>query len=196
MLALHVLSRLGLLAPSRGGAHAHFPLLHRSEARMPPQPAPVWPLHRWPREMVECFGRWRTTNVGIARCSLAYVCRQLSSHVTHSCWIVEATGCLASFLLWASVDCECQENQGCYVWSTQVCVSGFSVWGRSYRVTKLFQVSRCWATWHKRYASCNTLVSNVKEKGSFCIAAQMRRAAHLWSNITMPAVWCTSQTGA
>ncbi len=30
---------------------------------------------------------------------LAFVCRRLSSHVTHSYWIAEATGCLASFLL-------------------------------------------------------------------------------------------------
>ncbi len=196
MLALHVPSRPGLLAPSRGGAHAHFPLPHRSEARMRPQPALVWPLHRWPREAVECFGRWRTTNVGIASYSFASVCRRFSSHVTHSCWIVEATGCLASFLLWASIDCECQENQGCCVWSTQVCVSGFSVWGRSYRAIKLFQVSRCWAAWHKRYASCNTSVNNVREKNSFCIAAQMHRATHLWFSITMPVVWCISQTSA
>ncbi len=56
MLALHVPSRPDLPAPSRGGAHAHFPLPHRSEARMPPQPALVWPLHRWPREIAECFG--------------------------------------------------------------------------------------------------------------------------------------------
>jgi len=46
MLALHVPSKPGLLAPSRGGAHAHFLLPHRSEVRMPPQLAPVWPLHR------------------------------------------------------------------------------------------------------------------------------------------------------
>jgi len=38
------------------GAHAHFPLPHRSEVRMPLQPTPVWPLHRWPRETAECFG--------------------------------------------------------------------------------------------------------------------------------------------
>jgi hypothetical protein len=99
-------------------------------------------------------------------------------------------------LLWASVDYECQENQGCCVWSTQVCVLGFSVWGRSYRATKLFQVSRCWAARHKRYASGNTTVSNVKEKGSFCITTQMRKAAHLWPNIIMPTVWCTSKTSA
>jgi len=60
--------------------------------------------------------------------------------------------------------------------------------------TKLFQVSRCWTTRHERYVSGNTAFSNVREKGSFCIVAQMRRAAHLWPNITMPAVWCTSQT--
>jgi len=149
---------------------------------MPPQPAHVWPLHRWPRETAECFGGWHTTNVGITSYSLTFVCRWLSSHVTHSCWIAEATGCLASFLLWASVDYECQENQGCCVWSTQVCVSSFLIWGRSYRATKLFQVSRCWATRHKRYASGNTAVSNVKEKGT-CIAAQMCRAAHLWPSI-------------
>jgi hypothetical protein len=95
-------------------------------------------------------------------------------------------------LLWALVDYECQENQGCCVWSTQVCVSSFLVWRRSYRAIKLFQVSRCWATWHKRYASDNTAVSNVREKGSFCIAAQMCKAAHLWPSITMPVVWCTS----
>ncbi len=56
VLTFHVPSKPGLFAPSRGGAHAHFPLPHRSEARMPPQPAPVWPLHRWPREAAECFG--------------------------------------------------------------------------------------------------------------------------------------------
>jgi hypothetical protein len=167
MLAFHVPLRPGLPAPSKGRAHAHFPLPHRSEARMPPQATPVWPLHRWLKEATECFGGWRTTHVGIASCSLACICRRLSSHVTHSCWIVEATGCLVSFLLWASVDCECQKNQGCGVWSTQVCVLGFSVWGRSYRATKLFQVS----AWHKRYASYNTAVSNVREKCSFCIAA-------------------------
>ncbi len=112
------------------------------------------------------------------------------------CWIAEATGCLASFLVWASVDYECQENQGCCVWSTQVYVSGFLVWGQSYRAIKLFQVSRCWATWHKRYASCNTTISNVREKGSFCIATQMCKVAHLWPSITMPTVWYTSQTSA
>ncbi len=196
VFALHVSSRLGMPAPSRGGAHAHFPLLHRSEARMPPQLAPVWPLHRWPREAVECFRGWRTTNVGTTSYSLAFVCKRLSFHVTHSCWIVEATGCLASFLLWASVDCECQENQGCCVWSTQVCVLGFSVWGRSYRATKIFQVFRCWAAWHKMYASCNTTINNVREKGSFCIATHMRRAAHLWSSITMQVIWCSSQISA
>jgi hypothetical protein len=73
---------------------------------------------------------------------------------------------------------------------------GATVWGRSYRATKLFQVFRCWAAWHKRYASCNTSIINVREKGNFCIAAQMRRAAHLWSNITMRVVWCTSKTSA
>jgi hypothetical protein len=129
----------------------------------------VWSFHKQkPPTLISLIG---TTNVGTASCSLVSVCKRLSSHVTHSCWIVEATGCLASFLLWASVDCECQENQGCCVWSTQVCVSGFSIWGRSYRSTKLFQVSRCWAAWHKRYASCNTIVSNVREKSSFCIAS-------------------------
>jgi hypothetical protein len=99
-------------------------------------------------------------------------------------------------LLWASVDCECQEDQGCCVWSTQVCVSGFLKWRQSYRATKLIQVSRCSATRHKRYASGNTTISNVMKKGSFCIDAQMRRAVHLWPSITMPAVWCTSQTSA
>ncbi len=38
VLALHVQSRPGMPAPSRGGAHAHFPLPHRSEARMPLSP--------------------------------------------------------------------------------------------------------------------------------------------------------------
>ncbi len=56
VLALHASSRPGLAAPSRGGAHAHFPLPHQSEVRMPPQPAPIWRLHRWPREVAECFG--------------------------------------------------------------------------------------------------------------------------------------------
>jgi len=56
VLALHVPSRPGLPAPSKGGAHAHFPLSHQSEARMPPQPIPIWPLHRWPRKTAECFG--------------------------------------------------------------------------------------------------------------------------------------------
>jgi len=55
VLALHVLSRPSLPTPSKGGAHAHFPLPHRNEIRMPPQPTPVWPLHRWPRETAECF---------------------------------------------------------------------------------------------------------------------------------------------
>jgi hypothetical protein len=36
VLPLHVLSRPGLPAPFRGEAHTHFPLPHRSEARMPP----------------------------------------------------------------------------------------------------------------------------------------------------------------
>jgi hypothetical protein len=36
VLALHVQSRLGMPTPSKGGAHAHFPLPHRSEARIPP----------------------------------------------------------------------------------------------------------------------------------------------------------------
>ncbi len=163
---------------------------------MPPQPALVWPLHKWPRETAECFGGWHTTNVRIASCSLAFVCRRLNSHVPHSCWIAEATGCLVSFLLWALVDCECQENQGCCVWSTQVCVSGFSVWGQNYITTKLFQVSKCWTTRQKRYASDNTVVSNVRENGSFCIAVHMRRAAHLWPSIKMLAVWCIIQTNA
>jgi hypothetical protein len=56
VLALHVPSRPCLPAPSRGRAHAHFLLPHQSEARMPPQPTPVWPLHRWHREAAECFG--------------------------------------------------------------------------------------------------------------------------------------------
>ncbi len=171
-------------------------LLHRSETRMPPQPALVWPLHSRPRETAECFGGWRTTNVGTASWSLASVCRRLNSHVTHSCWIAEATGCLTSLLLWALVDCECQENQGRCVWSTQVYVSGFSIWGQSYRAIIFFQVFRYWATWHKRYANCNTSVSNVREKGSFCIVTQMCRVPHLWPNITMLVVWYTSQTSA
>jgi len=57
VLTLHVPSRLGLPTPSRGRAHTHFLLPHRSEATMPPQLAPVWPLHRWPRETAKCFGR-------------------------------------------------------------------------------------------------------------------------------------------
>jgi len=56
VLVLHVPLRPSLPAPSRGGAHAHFLLPHRNEVRMPLQPAPVWPLHRWPRETAECFG--------------------------------------------------------------------------------------------------------------------------------------------
>jgi len=36
VLALHVSLRPGLPTPSRGGAHTHFPLPHRSETRMPP----------------------------------------------------------------------------------------------------------------------------------------------------------------
>ncbi len=55
VFALHVPSRPGLLAPSKGGAHAHFPLSHRSEARMPPQLAHVWPFHKWPREMLNAL---------------------------------------------------------------------------------------------------------------------------------------------
>jgi hypothetical protein len=35
VLTLHVPSRPGLPPPSRGRAHAHFPLPHRSEARCP-----------------------------------------------------------------------------------------------------------------------------------------------------------------
>jgi hypothetical protein len=40
------------------------------------------------------------------------------------------------------------------------------------------------------------MVSNVWEKNSFCIAAQMRRTSHLWPSITMLAIWCTNQTSA
>ncbi len=56
VLALHVQLRPSMPAPSRGVIHAHFPLPHQSEARMLLQPAPIWPLHRWPRETAECFG--------------------------------------------------------------------------------------------------------------------------------------------